>query len=210
MESTSPGGCAVTALGGCGGTAMAAPSPPPRVYAPGTALGGCAGEALGCCGGAAMASPPATAGVCAAVSSVAATAPGALTVGLTLRCGRLEGANLIVRIGEHASVRPWAVGLASPRSGPIALQREVVVRDLHLALCLANVEAHTCAVGALHHEVPHWHGRIRRVLSIRQAGRVVTLVVVASCDCHTYDAANTWPDDALKRGVVEAGQHASP
>ena len=137
MEAASPGGGAVTALGGCGGTAMAAPPPPPRVYAPGTALGGCAGEALGCCGGAAMAAPPpATAGVCAAVSSVAATAPGALTVGLTLRCGRLEGANLIVRIGEHSSVRPWAVGLASPRSGPIALQREVVVRNLNIVLCL--------------------------------------------------------------------------
>merc|ERR1712020_709481 len=117
-------------------------------------MGGCAGEALGCCGGAAMAAPPPpTAGVCAAASSVAAMAPGALTVGLTLRCGRLGGANLIVRIGEHSSVRPWAVGLASPRSGPMLLQREVAVRDLHLALCLANVEAHTCAVDAFHHEV---------------------------------------------------------
>ena len=161
---------------------MSAPPPPPRVSAPGTALGGCAGQALGCCGGAAMASPPATAGVCAAVSSVAATAPGALTVGLTLRCGRLEGANLIVRIGEHSSVRPWAVGLASPRSGPIALQREVVVRDVHLAICLVNVEADTCVVGALHHEVPHWHGRIRREWSMSCKGRVVTLVVVASWD----------------------------
>ena len=129
-----------------------------------------------------MAAPPATADVCAAASSVAASAPGALTVGLTLSCGRLEGANLIVHSGEHSSVRPWAVGLASPRSGPIALQREVVVRDLHLAPCLVNVEAHTCVVGALHHEVPHWHGRIRRVLSIRHAGRVVTIVVVASFD----------------------------
>ena len=82
---------------------------------------------------------PATAGVCAAASSVAAKAPGALTVGLTLRCGRLEGANLIVRIGEHTSVRPWAVGLASPRSGPIALHCEVFVRDLHPALCLVRV-----------------------------------------------------------------------
>ena len=101
---------------------------------------------------------------------------------MLLLCGRLAGASLIVRTPEHSSVRPSAVGPASPRSGPIALKRELVVRDLHLAICLVRVEAHTCAVGALYHEVPHWHGRIRRVLSIRLAGRVVTLVVVASWD----------------------------